>query len=443
MTAFEDLIKKAEKEIAILGTNSLIPYLENSAKTLTDLLTLNEKLTISIYYESDNENFNQSLCLDTPNSKNRISYSSLNIHRDRIKGHNNNLGLKHIVKNSFDTESEKESVEKRFSIFQVNLRLPVNVLICDSKLYYCFVTNNLPTIEDYKEVTDDKMKDDLLNYYSFYTDKSNSNNGSIYLSNPSEELIQLYDKQSYPRGIFPRSCFYTTEYKRYSVWGFVFNRKGQLLLHKRSENKTTKDNRGLWDKSIGGHVNILDQSSFVTAKNELIEELFLPNDIDTKHLRADLGDIVNFGDWNISKRGEIHFREAFASLSKFDWVLFGATDNNGDPLSISRVSNRRFHEQEDKVKFIKTIFMSDIYFFIAPEGYLDTDEQMKDLVKLSEKTGAASDHKLVSIDELRNWIKASEEENIEMEMFTDDLLFINVELRPLLEKFSEFVKHIF
>lgn len=442
MTTFENLINNAEKQICILGTNSLIPHLENSANTLVNLLTLNPELKISIYYESDSENFNQSLCLDTNYSKNRISYSTLNIHRDRIKGHNNNLGLKHFVKHKFETKNEQDSVENRFTVQQVNLRLPVNILKCDDKLYYCFITNTLPTIENYKEAKDNDLKEELDNYFDFYTSKENGK-GGIYLSKPNEELIQLYDKQSFPRGIFPRSCFYTTEYKRYSVWGFVFNRKGELLLHKRSDNKATKDNRGLWDKSIGGHVNILDQSSSITAKNELIEELFLPNDIDTKHLRADLGDIVNFGDWNISKRGEIQFKEAFASLSKFDWVLFGATDNNGDPLSISRVSDRRFHFSEENVKYRKTIFMSDVHLFIAPEGYLDTEEQMKDLVKLSEKTGAASDHKLVSIEYLRNWINEEENNNTDKETFTDDLLYINVELRPLLEKFSAFVKHIF
>ena len=437
MNKFEKIISSATEELTILGTNSLIPFLETSDKVLANLLKLNKDLRINIYYESDSENFTQSLCLDTQFSTNRISYSSLSVHRERIQGH---VGLKYSVKNHCEKEQEENDFDNRFTISQVNLRLPINVLKIDTKLLYCFVTNELPTIEDYIEVIDEKLIKKLSDYLDFYTDKAK---GGIYLSEPNKELIQLYDEKDYPRGIFPRSCFYTTKYKRYSVWGFVFNRKGELLLHQRSDAKTTIDNRGLWDKSIGGHVNILDRSSLQTAKNELIEELFLPNDIDTKHLRADLGHLVNFGDWNIAKRGEMQFKEAFDSLTKNDWIIFGATDDNGDPISISRISDRRFHFSEDNVKYRKTIFMSDVYLFIAPEGYVDTHEQMKELVKLSEKTGAASDHKLISIGDLRDWINQEEEKDTEKEVFTDDLLYINVVLRPLLEKFSEFVKLIF
>lgn len=438
MTKFEDFFREAEREIRILGTNSLIPDLEESSKFFFDLLNLHRGMKLSIYYESDNENFNQSLCIDTDSSVNRISYSTLSLHRDRIRGLTAQSGIKAAILRLFDTPEEKKEADKRIEVKQVNLRLPVNVLVIDSRVFSCFVTHKLPTIESYREVTDEGLKQDLLEYIDFYTQPSK---GGVYLSKPNEELIQLYDKSSFPRGIFPRASFYTTEFKRRSFWGFVFNRKGQLLLHQRSQQ--TKDNRGLWDKSIGGHVDIRDSSSYITAKRELVEEMFLPEDEHTKFMRADLGDLINFGDWNLRKRGENNFRSSFASLSPSDWILFSAVDEEGDPLSVSRVSERRFHLDDNKIKFRKTIFMSDIFMFIAPEGYLDDEEQMKELVKLSEKTGAAADHKLVSIEELRRWINTEEEENQEKTIFTDDLLYINVELRPLLERFSEFVRHIF
>ena len=57
-----------------------------------------------------------------------------------------------------------------------------------------------------------------------------------------------------------------------------------------------------------------------------------------------------------------------------------------------------------------------------------------------EKTGSAQDHRLVTIEELNNWIEECEQTGTHTDTFTDDLLFINLEYRWLLESFSEFVK---
>lgn len=434
---FESYLKDAEKNITIIGTNSLIPLLENSGEFFSDLLKVHKDLKLTILFESDNENFNQSLCLNFKESKNRQSYEKLNSHRDRIKGRNENSGLKFQILKNIDSKSKPE-FESRIRIFQSNLRLPINIIRKDETAIFCHITTYLPTFADYLEPFSDEHLNQLLEYSEFYTANSK---GGKYLSKPREELIQLYDKDEFPRGIFPRKAFYTTEFKRYSIWGFIFNRKGELLLHQRSHN--TKDNRELWDKSIGGHVDIRDASSVVTAKRELVEELFLPEDEQTKYMRAELGDIINYGDWNLIKKGEYTFIESFQALGKSDWILFSATDENDDQLKVSRISERKFNYSDTDVKVRKTIFMSDVYFFIAPEDYLDTEEQMKELVKLSEKTGAANDHKLVAIDALSDWIEELEAKGSEKDVFTDDLLYINVELKPLLEKFSEFVKYVF
>ncbi len=435
---FEEYLKDAKKGIMIIGTNSLSPILENSFEYFKNLLTVHNDLIISILYESDNENFNQSLCLDTKSSSTRHSYTSLTSHRDRVKGHNLKSGLKYRILNLFDNEEEKQKIAKRFNVYQSNLRLPINAIQKDDDVVFCQITNQLPTFSDYIKPHSKEYKKTILDYCAFYL---NETKGGKYLSKPEEELIQLYDKESFPRGIFPRKAFYTTEFKRYSIWGFIFNRKGELLLHKRSKN--TKDNRELWDKSIGGHVDIRDASSIATAKRELVEELFLPEDEMTKYMRADLGDIINYGEWNLKKKGEHTFKEAFDALGLSDWILFSAIDEDGEQLKLSRISERKFNFSKTDIRIRKTIFMSDVFFFIAPKDYLDDEIQMKELVKLSEKTGAASDHKLIAISELSDWIVDLEEKQKDKETFTDDLLFINTELKSMLERFSEFVKYVF
>lgn len=281
------------------------------------------------------------------------------------------------------------------------------------------------------------MGNDLLQFIDFY---ANPATGGVYLSKPRDEMIQAYDRNGIPRAIFPRSCFYTTEFSRYSVWGFVFNRKSELLLHQRG--LFVSDGRGLWDKSMGGHVDLRDSSTSVTAMRELLEEMFLPQAEYTKYIMADLGDIVNFGDWNPRKRPEATFKEAFAGLGASDWVMLRATDPSGAPLTVTRVSERRIHDCDSFV-VRKTAFRSDVYLFIAPAGYLDSGEQLAALLRHSEESGAAAGHRLVSIDGLRQWIADEEKKGTEREVFTDDVLFVNLQYRELLEKFAEFISFIF
>ena len=226
-----------------------------------------------------------------------------------------------------------------------------------------------------------------------------------------------------------------------SVWAFVFNRKGQLLLHQRSA--STKDNRLLWDKSVGGHVDLRDTSTSVTAKRELVEELLLPEAEYTRYVRADLGDIVDFGEWNPRKRPERYLRDAFLGLDSNDWILFRATDQAGSPLTVTRISLRRIHDADGSVATKSAMFTGDIYFFIAPAGYMDSDEQMKSLVHLAEETGAARDHRLVTLDELRKWIGEAVEGGFAEEVFTDDLSYMCMSYNDALAGFAAFVESAF
>jgi len=437
---FKDFFKDAEKSIIIIGTNPLIPYLEQSPDFFADLLNLNRMLQLYIFYESDSENFNQSLCMDTKHSKNYLSYDVLKIHRNRISGTGRLeiAGFSEDVKNSIDDKEIHNHVLNRIFVWQLNLRLPMNLIQSDDKIWFCNSTHNLPTIDSYKEVLpDDTFYTELISYIDFIKDPDK---GGIFLSKPKDELLQLYDMQGYPRGIYPRHSFYNLKFQRYSIWGFIFNRNGELLLQQRSKN--TKDNRLLWDKSIGGHVNLRDSSTSSTAKRELVEELFLPEAEFTKYVQAELGDIIDFGDWNPNKRPEKFFKHAFDGLGHSDWILFRATNKDGDPLTVSRLSNRRIHVGENDVVTKGTRFISDVYFYIPPTGYIDTHNQLKDLVHLSEKTGAAYNHRLVTISELNNWIEMAENDGTHIETFTEDILYINLEYRWLLEGFSEFIKYI-
>ena len=68
---------------------------------------------------------------------------------------------------------------------------------------------------------------------------------------------------------------------------------------------------------------------------------------------------------------------------------------------------------------------------------------MKKRFEEAEKKGAAKDHKIITIDELRDWIDDEIQKRNAKETFTDDLIYVNNEYMGMLEQFSEFVKYIF
>ncbi len=433
-----DIIGNCEDRVIILGTNPLHPLLEDSSRLFADLLDVNPGLMVHILYESDSENFNQELSADDYSTSSRMSYTLLTVHRRRVAGGSTDSGLLSETRRILKGTDAAKNVEERLVLQQMNLRLPLNIVLADDTLWIVPTLHRMPNISSYRKVDpEDELYKELVDYVEFCIDPAR---GGVYLSKPGDELIELYDRDGVPRGIFPRSCFYTTRFTRYSVWGFVFNRKGELLLHKRSE--STKDNRLLWDKSIGGHVDVGDSSSLLTASRELVEELFLPEAEFTKYTQAELGDIINFGDWLPKKRTERSYLEAFTFLGKQDWIVFRATSSDGDPLTVTRVSKRRIHGADGTVSTRRTVFRSDVYLFIAPRDYLDTPEQMKKLVGLAEETGAASDHRLITVSDLSSWIHKTEAEGIEEKTFTDDLLAINLEYSDLLEGFAEFVRFV-
>lgn len=432
---FKEIFSEAKEQITIIGLNPIAVELESNTDVLFDILNLNRNLFVNIFYESDSENFSQSLSLS---SIERISFAKLNTARDRVVGRETKHGLTGGIKSKIsEKSSDNVDICKRIQFSQINTRLPVNLIAVDKKLYFSISTHLMCQLKDYVELKNGSPHFAQFNsYISKLMDKTSI---GIYNSSPGQELIQLYDNERYPRGIYPRSAFYTTQFKRYSVWGLVFNRNGQILLHQRSQH--TKDNRLLWDKSIGGHVDLKDRGTQVTAKRELIEELFLPDDEYTKYVSADLGEILDCGEWNMNKRPESQFNGIFDSIGPLDWIMFRATGKGGEPLTIDRISERTI-TKDGSTRRLRTVFISDVYLFIAPNGLMDDEIQMNNLVAPAQKSGAAEDHRIVTPEQLSQWVDDEEREDNARNVFTDDLVYMKFNHIELLEEFSEFVKYI-
>ena len=86
-----------------------------------------------------------------------------------------------------------------------------------------------------------------------------------------EEVLEILDKTGQVIGLAKRSELHGNPSLIHRVIHvLVFNQKGELLLQKRSSNKDVAP--GMWDTSVGGHVNP-GEDIFQAAGREMEEEL--------------------------------------------------------------------------------------------------------------------------------------------------------------------------
>lgn len=84
-------------------------------------------------------------------------------------------------------------------------------------------------------------------------------------------MFEIVDAEGRPTGLAPRSrCHGDPRLRHRAVHVLVFDREGRLFLQKRSPHKDTAP--GLWDTSVGGHVQPGEQPE-PAARREFREEL--------------------------------------------------------------------------------------------------------------------------------------------------------------------------
>ena len=241
----------AKKEITIIGVLPIESEIIGNSKKIVDFFVRNPDFKMSIFHESDNELFVRGLYLDSKSSINRTSFKELQNKVSRIKRLKKSFLFSEIDKiNEKEVDIEKKETliwthedkeankdiekEENLIIRQLNFKQTLNIIKIDDEIYTSEIFLDTATIKNYQLADEDKIAD-LNKYIEFI---SEDKQGGVYLSVDGDELIEMYDKEDVPRGIFPRKSFYNTNFQRYSVWVFVFNRKGQLMLHQRDRKST-------------------------------------------------------------------------------------------------------------------------------------------------------------------------------------------------------------
>ena len=497
-------ILQAER-VKILGANPFVEVLVNPKFNINLRKRLEclfkeqskEKGFFKLYMESEQEDFYQQLTDKRGKTNYKMVYTDkkedlfgkeqsnytsalLTDVINRIERHYRDEG--DIVPNGL-----LEFVQDNIIVRQLNLRMPYFAISIDDNVWYSPLRIDVPAIDNLIYLDDSiaglaDIKKEVLTYFRFLetSDEDAEKNGfksemggEKFTSKPDDELIDVYDEISDNRvAIFDRNAFLTLDYKRASIWGFIFNRKGELLLHKRGDNAA--DNRGMWDKSTGGHVDRTDSSTAETAKREFIEEVYTKDGEFSKYNSPKMEMIVNFGEWRRALRDNKTFVEAFSPFTGKDKhiIMFRAfVEADKRPLTVDRDSTREistFKKDEngksildndgnkivESTKNKPTRFRSDVFFFITAEGEMDSREQMKKtFMQFESQKSIAADHELISISELRNKvfdyaenkdeIDAKIKKGEKLDRYTDDMIHIVKNYWGYLTEFSSFVKDIF
>lgn len=192
---------KIQQRLTIIGVNPIVQEITNNPLLLFDLLNTTE-VKITMIYESETENFNQSLFHVNGSKDRSLDFDRLETYRSRLlggkKGRKNTAGLVEDILRFCESDEKKESMRKRIMLLQNNLRQFVNIIWADDTIWYCFTTLGLPELSMYRKITeksDLELYKQLEAYVNFLLDESA---GGKYLSKPDDELIELYDMKDIP-----------------------------------------------------------------------------------------------------------------------------------------------------------------------------------------------------------------------------------------------------
>lgn len=407
-------IKSCRRNLFFIGLSPLTANKEQWKKLKEELSKRFSAADLSCNFigESDSQLFQTSLITDAPytESKDRVSFSMLKFRRDLVK--------KELV----DKINNTETSTYKFSTLPINCY----VVKVDEEIWICPSNHVNANLNSYIKM------DDSHKWYSSVKKMTDSllmeDHQGRYLAKPDDELLELFDQDQIPRGIYPRNCFYDTDHFQFVVWGLIFSREGELLIHQRSEN--AKDNQGQWDKSIGGHVDFTkERSSHYAAVRELIEELFTDEKASDDNLLTPSVEKPHFlGDWRSEKLGidyldHIKAIEREKEPGKEPWVYYRLPD------TLEHYTPRTL--PDDTVKKLRVI--ADTFIFIA------NTRLNRAALRTNELSNSIYD--LVRPAELKTWIDQGKTGKNDF-VPTPDLLFImNGKLRDVIEQVSQLIQY--
>ncbi|MCH5172344.1 MAG: NUDIX domain-containing protein [Erysipelotrichales bacterium] len=310
-----NLIKNAKKCVRVLGAVAFdLPY--NELKdSFFEKINGDNDFELEIICESDSAlSYDSLISSDRKVSGEdaRYEYGVLKSIVDEplrnLKDYLKKRGCKHLepakdIKDTSLTETEKK---QKFFIKTYYLSAKIPVIKIDDDYYISYALTKFNRLEYFEKITQDHPWYEEFKKY-FYAFLECENGAQKYATEYTDkenklEVIEMYNEKRIPLGQLPRDSFMDTTRVKVVVWGLIFTRDGKLLIHKRAEN--AKDNRDMWDKSVGGHVDIeKDIDTVKAAAREMIEELYSHEEEGqgghnrTSMFKVDSSYLIFLGEW--------------------------------------------------------------------------------------------------------------------------------------------------
>ncbi len=408
----------AREKIIFIGVTPFNINWGRFANQLAGQMKSNKELKVTFLCESDNMLFSKSFTSDTESAERRMSFRDLKFMRDQV--------IRDLPEYLLEYGLSLDEIN-RVEIEILHLSIPIAILVIDECTYLNpwlhEISDNIIELSEAPH-----WKKFIDSYVNAYIDRTK---GRKYAADPKAEILELFDHNRIPRGIYPRDSFYDTDFSQLVVWALVFDRNGKLLIHKRSAN--AKDNKNMWDKSVGGHVDFsLDVDTSRAIAREVTEELFSDEmkkeDIKLWGITAE--DMLYLGEWRPKKRKRFPFNEI--SRYEREWVYFRLLDSQHlfSPRYLPEGGKRRLR------------VIADVYLFISSRSL--TEDSIKSLKNSKFMLIELSDLKTAMdlADKGKTSTLFIEDSSTDKPPdFTPDLTNIMTgELRDILAEFSNYIK---
>lgn len=422
-------IKKAKKKVRFLGVLAFdIKWEEVREQWLKQI---NEgELNVEIICEAEQFVCNQSLIASDKRVSGENRSYELGSFMNILAAPMNNL-RKYLVDHECNNLEPSVDGEQHFSLRTCYLNIPIPTVNIDEDYYIALSLTRFNGLDKFEKITPKHLwYEELVKYFNAYfdIDFGAKKYSTEYTKKGNKlEVIQTYNEKRQPMGILPRDSFSNTKQVKLVVWGLIFTRDGKLLIHQRKKN--AKDNQGMWDKSVGGHVDINDIDTPKAMAREMAEELYkVELDEQGGHDKTDFMNVnadkmVFLGEWRPDLRYTMPFWDVNNKKDEYYYFRF-----NYPFSSIARNSERHLPDG----KIIDVSVFVDVYVCIAAESF--------DISKLQN-----SRYKLLELYELKDCFN---EGRITVNGVTEDFkptpdlkAIIRSDMWDQLSSFSDYIKN--
>jgi hypothetical protein len=247
-----------------------------------------------------------------------------NYRLDALREQAEKIASEEIAQKIAEYNNSGSETAQRLFIKDCYMPIPVSLIKIDDELYITHALTKFDSVNKFQYVgkvnspawENDKTEPyrsywitEFQNYYDcYFVDGNGVQKYSTEETSKGDrkEVIDIFNESRVRIGTGPRDAFLSNmAIVKSVVWALIFDRQGNMLIHQRAVNG--KDNRGLWDKSVGGHVSVEDLDTIEAIRREITEELYtIENEGQGDHNKIDWlitnkNKIIYLGDWKTGR----------------------------------------------------------------------------------------------------------------------------------------------